>query len=67
MIKVAMFDTRNYDKESFDKYVNENVFITYFETKLIAVFSPIPLTPGILSLESPIKAFKSTILFGSTW
>ena len=34
MIKIAMFDTRNYDKESFDKYVNENVSITYFETKL---------------------------------
>ena len=31
----------------------------------MAVFSPIPLTPGILSEASPDKAFKSIILIGS--
>ncbi len=31
-----------------------------------AVFSPIPLTPGILSEESPLKPFKSVIFSGQT-
>ena len=31
----------------------------------MAVFSPMPLTPGILSLESPMRAFRSTIWMGS--
>ena len=34
MIKIAMFDTHKYDKESFDKYVSEDVSITYHDTKL---------------------------------
>ena len=39
--------------------------VLYSFNKLRAVFSPTPLTPGMLSDESPIKAFKSTILAGS--
>ena len=40
--------------------------VWYSFKSLIAPFSPIPLTPGILSELSPIKAFKSIILIGST-
>ena len=32
----------------------------------MAVFGPTPLTPGILSELSPVKAFKSITLFGLT-
>ena len=31
-----------------------------------AVFTPIPGTPGTLSLESPTSAWTSIIMFGST-
>ena len=31
----------------------------------MAVFSPTPGTPGMLSEESPMRAFKSTIWGGS--
>ena len=34
MIKLAMFDTHSYDKESFEKYIKEDFSITFFETKL---------------------------------
>ena len=34
MIKIAMFDTRSYDKESFEKYNKDDLSITFFETKL---------------------------------
>jgi len=36
MIKIAFFDTHSYDKDSFGKFVNENVSITFFEMKLSA-------------------------------
>lgn len=34
MIKIAMFDSKQYDIESFDSLKNESVKIKYFETKL---------------------------------
>lgn len=34
MIHAAMFDTKPYDKESFDALCDDSVSITYFETKL---------------------------------
>ncbi len=34
MIKAAMFDTKPYDKESFEKHLDQDISITYFETKL---------------------------------
>ena len=34
MIKLAMFDTHSYDKESFEKYIKNDFSITFFETKL---------------------------------
>lgn len=34
MIKLAMFDTHSYDKESFEKYIKDDFSITFFETKL---------------------------------
>ena len=34
MIKVAMFDTHSYDREAFEKYINNDLSITFFETKL---------------------------------
>ena len=35
MIKIAFFDTKDYDREMFDKYNSEyNYEITYFKTKL---------------------------------
>ena len=33
-IKAAMFDTKPYDKESFEQFANDNLEITYFDTKL---------------------------------
>ena len=35
--------------------------VPYSWSKFNAVFSPIPDTPGMLSLASPAKAFKSMI------
>ncbi len=34
MIKIAMFDTHSYDKESFERYLNDDLSITFYETKL---------------------------------
>lgn len=34
MIKIAMFDTHSYDKESFEKYIKDDLSITFYETKL---------------------------------
>ncbi|MBR6396525.1 MAG: 2-hydroxyacid dehydrogenase, partial [Lachnospiraceae bacterium] len=34
MIKAAMFDTKPYDRESFDKIKGNDIDITYFDTKL---------------------------------
>ena len=34
MIKIALFDTHSYDKESFEKYNSNDVSITFFELKL---------------------------------
>lgn len=34
MIKAAMFDTKPYDKESFEKYASDRLSITYFDTRL---------------------------------
>ncbi len=34
MIKAAMFDTKPYDRESFEKTKGNNIEITYFDTKL---------------------------------
>lgn len=34
MIKIAMFDTKPYDKMGFEKYVKEEIKIKYFETRL---------------------------------
>lgn len=34
MIKIAMFDTHSYDKESFERYIEDDLSITFYETKL---------------------------------
>ena len=34
MIKIAMFDTHSYDKESFERYLKDDLSITFYETKL---------------------------------
>jgi D-lactate dehydrogenase len=34
MTKIAFFDTKEYDKKWFDKYINEDEEITYFESRL---------------------------------
>ena len=34
MIKIAMFDTKPYDKMGFEKYIKEEIKIKYFETRL---------------------------------
>ena len=34
MIKIAIFDTHLYDKESFEKYLREDLSFTFYETKL---------------------------------
>lgn len=34
MVKIAFFDTHSYDKDSFGKYISENISITFFEIKL---------------------------------
>ena len=34
MIRIAMFDTHSYDKESFERYLNDDLSITFYETKL---------------------------------
>lgn len=33
-MKIAFFDTKPYDKASFDKYVRDDIIIKYYETKL---------------------------------
>ncbi len=33
-MKIAFFDTKQYDKASFEKYADDNIKIKYFETKL---------------------------------
>ena len=44
-MRIAMFDTKDYDRESFEKYNNLNdVNITYFDTKLS--LSTVSLTKG---------------------
>ena len=37
----------------------------YRWTRAMAVFSPTPFTPGMLSLESPMRAFRSMMWMGS--
>ena len=45
MVKIAFFDTKNYDKEVFNKYNKEYKYdITYFESKLNSETAP--LTKG---------------------
>jgi D-lactate dehydrogenase len=34
MIKAVMFDSKPYDKESFDKVIGDNISITYYDTRL---------------------------------
>lgn len=34
MIKIAMFDSKQYDKDSFEPYLNDNIKMVYYETKL---------------------------------
>ena len=42
MIKIAFFDTKDYDQEFFNEYnKNYNYEITYFESKLNAETAPL--------------------------
>ena len=49
---------------TFSKFLYKFSIEPYFSISGPAVFGPIPLTPGILSIESPTNAKKSVIDFG---
>lgn len=62
MIKIAFFDTKDYDKGLFDKYnKNYNYDITYFESKLNAETAPLAKGFDVVCIFVNDKADKATL------
>ena len=62
MIKIAFFDTKDYDKALFDKYNKDyNYDITYFESKLNSETAPLAKGFDVVCIFVNDKADKETL------
>ena len=57
--KVAFFDTKPYDKESFERLNSGRYDIRYFETRLTAAALPLPDGCDAARLFGPAFSFNS--------
>ena len=62
MVKIAFFDTKNYDKEVFNKYNKEYKYdITYFESKLNSETAPLTKGYDVVCIFVNDKADSKTL------
>lgn len=62
MVKIAFFDTKDYDKELFDKYNKDyNYDITYFESRLSSETAPLAKGFDVVCIFVNDKADKETL------